>query len=338
MDAKEQLKNNILIQMKSHLNKTTLNILTDVLIKELLHVEITKMECLPSLDIDINQEIINLFMFTKGSKLSEKTVEYYMYTIKHFIDIIQKPLNKINSLDVEYYLSQISKNNSMKSLNNHRKNLSAFFTWMRKQKIILENPCENVEPFKEVVKPIDHMEPEEYELLKAGCKHSRDRALIEFLRSTALRVGEIPNIKVSDVDWKNGTILVYGEKGREYREVCIDSVAEQYLQIYLQDRNIRNLNYCNEPLFKSLKGKEKLSRSGIRSSLVSIAENANVQRRIYPHLFRKTTATQIVKRGGSINDAGDYLGHRDRTTAGRFYAYKGSEHIQNIFKKYIAIV
>lgn len=338
MELKEQIKNEIMLKMSVHLDENTMGILSDVLVNVLRDLEITKLETLPASSQDINEDILKLYMFTKGNKLSKKTVEYYMYTIKSFIDCVHKPLNKVSSMDIEYFLNYLSKDNCPKTLNNHRKNLSAFYSWMRKQKLILENPCETIEPFKEIIKPIDHMEPEEYELLKEGCKHSRDRALIEFLRCTALRVGEISNIRVSDVNWREGMILVYGEKGREYREVCLDSVTERYLRIYLKDREIIHPEYDNDYLFKTLNGKKPLSNAGIRSSLKLIANNVGLKRNIYPHLFRKTTATHIVKRGGTISDAGDYLGHRDRTTAGRYYAYKGSEHIKNIFNKYVATV
>ena len=59
---------------------------------------------------------------------------------------------------------------------------------------------------------------------------------------------------------------------------------------------------------------------------------------MYPHLFRKTTATNITKRGGSVHDAGEYIGHKDNSTAARFYTFVGKDHTEEIFKKYVAIV
>ena len=239
-------------------------------------------------------------------------------------------------MDVELFLDNIAKTNDAVSVNNHRRNLSAFYTWMRKSHIILENPCESVEPFKEITKPIDHMLPEEFEQLKSGCKHKRDRAMIEFLRCTAMRVGEVVNVKISDINRRDGKIQIYGNKNRTYRPVCLDSVAIKYIADYIFSRGL-NLN-SNEYLFTSIRGNVPLQIGGIRCAVIAIAKRANVDRRIYPHLFRKTTASNIVKRGGSMHDAGEYLGHKDRSTAGKHYAFISEEHTIDIFNKYDAAI
>lgn len=149
-------------------------------------------------------------------------------------------------------------------------------------------------------------------------------------------VGEITNVKISDINWKNGKIQIYGCKNRTYRSVGLDSIAIKYISDYILSRGL-TLN-SNEPLFTSLKKEnESLDVNGIRNSIVSISKRSNINRRIYPHLFRKTTATNIVKRGGSVHDAGEYLGHKDRTTAGQHYTYIDDDHTMEIFNKYVAI-
>lgn len=81
-----------------------------------------------------------------------------------------------------------------------------------------------------------------------------------------------------------------------------------------------------------------INRQSIRSSVYAIKKRAQMERRVYPHLFRKTTATNITKRGGSVHDAGEYIGHKDNSTAARFYTFVGKDHTEEIFKKYVAIV
>jgi site-specific recombinase XerD len=81
-----------------------------------------------------------------------------------------------------------------------------------------------------------------------------------------------------------------------------------------------------------------MSDEAVRASLKRIKNNAKIDRRIYPHLFRKTTATNIVKRGGSVHDAGEYLGHKYQSVTGKHYNYIGEEHTRNIFEKYVATV
>lgn len=337
-NIKEQLKNEIILEMRNHIDTVSLDILNSILNKTLSNVEIVKLETLPATIDNTNAEILKIFDWKKRPKLSQKTADYYVETVGKLIDFTNKSLLKMTSMDIEMFLDSLKSTNTTVSLNNNRRNLSAFFTWMRKSHFILENPCDAIEPYKEIHKPIDHMLPEEFEQLKSGCKHKRDRAMIEFMRSTAMRVGEIIQVKISDIDWRTGRIQIYGEKTRTYRTVCLDSVAIQYITEYIFSRNIA-LN-SNEYLFTSIKQKQNvpLTVGGIRSSIIAVKNRASIQRRVYPHLFRKTTASNVIKRGGSVHDAGEYLGHKERSTAGKYYAYIGEDHTVDIFNKYVATV
>lgn len=338
MTAKEQLKNNVLVKMRNHVNSQTMDILGEVLSGELAVVEVIAMETLPATIEDSNAYVWELFMLKKAPKLSEKTVKRYRDIVMRFIDHCHKSFLKVTSMDVELYLSAISRDNNETSLDGQRRCLSAFFTWMRKSHLIVENPCDAIEPYKTIEKPIDHMEPEEVEQLKTGCKNKRDRALIEFLRSTAVRVGEAEQVKVCDIDWRTGEVSVYGEKSRRYRTAFLDSVAIKYVTDWIKDRGIQFNS--KEALFTAIRGdKHKgINRKSIRSSVYAIKKRAQMERRVYPHLFRKTTATNVIRRGGSVHDAGEYLGHKERSTAGRFYTYMGKQHTVDIFNKYVASV
>ena len=338
MTVKENLRNNVLLQMKNHVDTITLNLLEDILTKVLAGVEVVEIETLPATKDDSNAYIWELFLLKKAPKLSEKTVKRYGDVLKHFSGYCHKPLVKVTGMDVELYLSEISKDNNETSLDGQRRCLSAFFTWMRKSHLIVENPCDGIEPYKTIEKPIDHMEPEEVEQLKTGCRTKRDRAMIEFLRSTAVRVGEAAQVRVCDIDFRTGEVCIYGEKSRRYRSACLDSVALKYVSDYIRSKNVSPGS--REYLFTAIRGNihSGLKRESIRGAISGIQKRAGMERRIYPHLFRKTTATNIIKRGGSVHDAGEYLGHKERSTAGRFYAYVGKEHTVEIFKKYVAIV
>lgn len=338
MNKIENAINNILITMKNHLDTRTLEILSVTLSKNLVNID--KEENLPATVDNTNEYIIDLFKTTKAPRLSKKTVDFYLNTIIRLIDSTNKRLTDITSLDIIVFLESIRKDNDIVSLNNQRRNISAFFTWLRKSHFILENPCDGVEPYKQIEKPIDHLEPEEFEQLKTGCKDTRDRALIEFLRSTAVRVGEIPNIHVSDVDWNKGFINILADKTKRHRIICLDSIALKYLRDYIEERCITC--HSHECLFVSNRTynniRKPMSCECIRSTLSKIRTNSELDKRIYPHLFRKTTATNIVKRGGSVHDAGEYLGHKDQSVTGRYYSYISQDHTIDIFKKYVATI
>lgn len=338
MTAKEKVKNDVLLGMESHVDKQTLVILERVLNQTLSGVEVSESETLPATTGDSNAYVWKLFMLRKAPKLSERTVQRYGDVLKHFTGYCNKSFFKVTSMDVEVYLNIISKDNCDTSLDGQRRCLSAFFTWMRKTHLITENPCDEIEPYKIIVKPIDHMEPEEVEQLKTGCKTKRDRAMIEFLRSTAVRVGEAAQIKVSDINWRTGEVSVYGEKSRRYRTTFLDSVAIKFMEEYINERGIPFNS--KEAIFTQDRGNKHkgLERESIRAAVYGIRDRAHMERRVYPHLFRKTTATNITRRGGSVQDAGDYIGHKDNSVTARFYAFKGKDHTEEIFRKYVAIV
>ncbi len=338
MNTKERVRNDILVGMKMYLDSCTMAILDAVIVKAVQNVEMTETTTLPATLDDTNQYIMNLFNTKKAPKLSPKTVAFYRSTLNEFMTLINKPLSKISQSDIEYYLLAKKPSNTNASLNNLRRNLSAFFTWMRKEKIISENPCDGIEAYVIIEKPIDHMEATDMEQLKNGCTHVRDRALIEFMRSTAMRRGEVPLVKICDIDFRSGKLVIFGEKTQKYRTVFLDDVAIHYIQEYLKYRGVTENS--REPLFTHLRGDKTkvLDVDGVYTSIKDIARRAGMDRRVYPHLFRKTTATNICKRGGSEDAAGEYLGHAPRNVTGRHYTYKGDRYIEQIFHNYVEAV
>ena len=338
MNTKERVRNDIMVGMRMHLDTCTMQILDAVIIKAIQNVEMSELETLPATIDNTNSYIMNLFATKKAPKLSKNTVSYYENTLNEFMALTNKPLNKVTESDIEFYLLSKRANNSNTSLNNLRRNLSAFFTWMRKEKIISENPCDGIEAYNIVEKPIDHMDAPEVEQLKNGCKYKRDRALIEFMRSTAMRKGEIPLVRINDIDFRSGKLVIFAEKTQKYRTVFLDDVALHYIQEYLKERGVAENS--REPLFTHIRGDRTrmLEADGIYASIKDIAERAGMDRRVYPHLFRKTTATNICKRGGSEDEAGEYLGHAKKNVTGKHYTFKGDKYVEQIFHNYVEAV
>ncbi len=336
MDKKTEIIDFITSEMKNHTDSQTCSILHDVLVKAMYNIEIKEMQTEIATSIEVNDRIIQMFRIKKADKLADGTIEQYVRHITQLVNEINKPLTSMTECDIEYFLFNYkNRGNSNCSVNNCRRYLSAFFTWMRKSKLMTENPVENIDSYKQTLKPIEHLEPEQWEQFKSGCLKTRDRALIEFLRCTAMRDGEIPKVKISDIDWCEGKINIYGQKSDKYRVVCIDRIAKDYLTRYLKERNVEIDS--NEPLFIS-RNNTALTKSGIYASIKKIAKRANMKVNVYPHLLRKTTATNIIKRGGNEDEVSGYLGHSERHTAGRYYIYKGEDYIVDIFKKRISAV
>lgn len=337
MTRKEQVKNNILISMKMHLDSNTFSILESVLVKEFYNIEISDMETLPATNEMSNEYIWELYDTMKGSKLSKQTIDMYKLTLFELLQYTGKSILHLEQNDVEYYLGQKQKEgNKPVTLNNKIRFLCTVFNWLRKRQIISANPAECIEPYTEIEKPIDHLEPYEVEQLKKGCKHKRDRALMEWLRCTATRGGEMPIININQIDWQTGKITIYGQKGHAYRPVCLDNIAIGYIREYLDERG--ETITSNNPLFTHLHNTKPLQRGGICTSLKAIARRAGVQHNVYTHLFRKTVATQIVRRGGSDSDAGEYLGHKPMGVTGRHYIYRSEDRVVKIFDNFVKAV
>ncbi len=265
-------------------------------------------------------------------------------TIKRFIAFAGKSLLNITDMDVDVYLNAYAgKGVCEATVNNERRNLSAFFTWMRQSHLITENPVENVEKLSEIEKPIDYLQDWEMEALRDACKVRgnnqeeyreclRDRALLEFLRSTAVRVGECVTLNQTDVDWQKGEVLVFGHKTKAYRRACLDDVAKYHLKKYIDSRDD-----SNEALFVALKGKHgRLHKAGVEYILREIAKRSTLTRRVYPHLLRKTTATNMVSKGCPRELAAFYLGHKNGNTKtlNKHYAATDPAQIIRAFRQY----
>lgn len=153
-----------------------------------------------------------------------------------------------------------------------------------------------------------------------------------------MRRGEVPLVKISDIDFRSGKLTIFGAKTQKYRTVFLDDVAIHYVQEYLKDRGVTEGS--REPLFTHMRGDKTkvLEVDGVYASIKDIAKRAGMDRRIYPHLFRKTTATNICKRGGSVDAAGEYLGHAPRNVTDRHYTYRGEKYVEQIFHNYVEAV
>lgn len=338
MTKKDIFRDEILLKAKNHLDVTQLSILESILNEALYSVDLVDVSpTVPAAIDNTNSYILSLYELKRGLSLSPETMKCYMITAKDFIHYVDKPLTQITTDDVEYFFSMKKKEGCKNStLNNLKRNLNSLFNWMEKNNFINENPTEKIPSFKEVLKPVDHMTALEFDLLKTGCKTKRDRAMIEMFRCTAMRKGEFPSVRINQIDWKTGKILIYGEKGSAYRTVMLDDIALKYLSDYIKEE--RNLPFdSSEPLFTNSRGdrSKPLSKHGIYMAIKRLAEKSDLDKNVYPHLFRKTTGSNIIQRGGTSDDVSAYLGHKPQGVAKRHYIHMSEQYSEKIFSNYV---
>lgn len=208
---KMQLKDKILVSMKRYLNIELIQILDNILTQEFVKVNIEEITTLPAETRDSidkqNREVIELFLYKKRC-LKKGTKENYMRAIKKLITLVNKPLVKIDDLDIYNYLQwyenrnlhTTGKKNQNSTVNNERLYLSGFFSWMRKEKLRSDNPVESTEKKKVIRKPIDYFRSDDIAKLRDACVDERERAIIEVFRSTGARVGEVVSIMKDNID------------------------------------------------------------------------------------------------------------------------------------------
>lgn len=342
-NVKTNVINNIMLQMSAYMERATLDILQKALEEQFVFLNMEQITTLPA-EIDRSTEEKNRYLVelfkVKKRNLSKRTMEQYMRAVTSLITVIDKPLTDIDEVDIDYYLRWYEqrnvKNNKGKNqastCNNERRFLSAFFTWLRKEKFVAGNPVEAIEPFRETRKPIDYFRPVQMEELREGCRTARERALIEVLRSTGARVGEITEINVADVDWQTGDILIQGEKGGRYRTIYLDEPARYYLQKYIAERTDGS-----EALFVACRAPYgRLHNSGIRASLKQIAKRAGMQCRVYPHKLRKTLGMSLKNSGVDLGCIQEILGHGNPGVTARYYAESTPDTLRSVRKRVAA--
>ena len=227
------------------------------------------------------------------------------------VDYINKRIPDITSFDLRFYLAMYKENRkiSNRTLENMRKTLSSFFTWLHDEGLIPYNPAKSLAKIKYekiVKKPFTAIDREK---IKNACTSIRDLALTEFLYATGLRVSEVSSLNIDDIDFILREGIVIG-KGSKERRFYMSEVCSLYLKKYLQSRTD-----TNPALFVSTKAPfNRLKKEGIEVSVRKIGTLAKVEN-VHPHRFRRTLATDLVKKNVPIQDVAEILGHSDlRTT------------------------
>ena len=338
--VKAQIINNVIVSMTYYLNPDVLEMLERVLAKNLVDVAIERINTLPmemkdSIDSQ-NGYILQLFLYKK-KKLQDGTKYGYVSAIKRLVTLVYKPLTDMEESDIYYYLdwyenrnvSITGKKNQARTINNERRFLSAFFTWMRKEKLIGSNPVEAIEPLKVTKKPIDYFTPEEMASLKDGCESLRERAVIEVLRSTGARVGEIVGITIDLINWETGDVMILGEKGTRYRTLYLDPDAIHHFRKYLNSRTDNN-----PAIFvSSKKPHQALSTCAIRGIVKEVTQRAGITSRAYPHKMRKTLGMELKNKGVDIGTIQEIMGHADSKVTSLYYAQSTPDTLRVIRNK-----
>ena len=318
--------------MKPFLDKNQIFELDNSLKKILKNFELIKInENLTINESQENQELLKSFLAAKEIEgCSERTLAYYNSTIIKMLDSLNLRIESITTEDLRNYLADYKNNsNSSKStIDNIRRVLSSFFSWLEDEDYILKNPVRRIHKIKtkKVVKEI--ISDENFEILRDNCNNIRDLAMIELLASTGIRVGELVNLNIDDVLFNERECIVLG-KGDTERVVYFDAKTKIHLQKYLESRKDKN-----PALFVSFKKPYKrLGINGVERRIRELGQGANIKK-VHPHKFRRTMATNPIDKGMPIEQVQRLLGHVQIDTTMQ-YAMVNQNNVKISHRKFI---
>ena len=279
-----------------------------------------------------NDKFIDKFLSAKEVEgCSIKTIEYYKNIILKMTTTIEKSIKYITTEDLRKYLSNYKEknNSSLITIDNMRRIFSSFFAWLEDENYIVKSPARRIHKVKTEKVLKGTYTDENIEQMRDLCKNNiRNLSLIELLLSTGMRVGELVNLNISDVNFENRSCIVLG-KGNKQREVYFDAKTKIHLQDYLKTRSDNEM-----ALFVSRnKPHQRLSISGVELIIRNIGKNTNIEK-AYPHKFRRTLATMAIDKGMPIEQVQKLLGHVKIETT-MHYAMVNQNNVKISHRKYI---
>lgn len=319
-------------KMMQFLNNEQLKILSQVLEHVLYKKEVVVVD---EATVNLEEENKNLLQqFIAAKKVegcSDKTINYYKVTLEQMQKKMNKAIKQYTTEDIREYLANYQSNSraGKVTIDNIRRIISSFFSWLEAENYILKSPARRIHKIRTGNTVKETYTDEELEQMRDHCEVIRDLAIIDMLASTGMRVGELVNLKISDVDFNTRECVVLG-KGDKERRVYFDARTKIHLKKYLEQRN----DQC-EALFVTLnKPYNRLNISGVEIRLREIGRKLNIAK-VHPHKFRRTLATRAIDKGMPIEQVQVLLGHTKIDTTLQ-YAMVSQKNVKLAHQKYIS--
>ena len=327
---KQELITEVMQHMLPYLDNAQMMQLRKAMEQALYHYEITNAAFKP--EEDDSNDLIAMFLAAKRIEgCSEKTLKYYQTTIDAMALSLGKNVRHILTEDLREYLTEYQSRNqsSRVTIDNIRRILSSFFSWLEDEDHIIKSPVRRIHKVKTASSIKETYSDEELEKMRDSCEELRDLAMIVMLASTGMRVGEMVLLNRTDINFAERECVVFG-KGNKERIVYFNARAKLHLQEYLDSRT------DDDPaLFVSLRAPHKrIQIGGIEHRLREMGKRLNIPK-VHPHKFRRTLATMAIDKGMPIEQLQRLLGHQRIDTTLRYAMVKQS-NVKTAHKKYIS--
>lgn len=329
---KNQLISEITRQMLPHLDNAQMERLQEVLRHTLWSVQVIVSEGgIQPPDRETNAELLDMFLSAKRVEgCSEKTLRYYETSIRRLFVAVDCHVTHMQTDDLRTYLSDYQQQTqcSKGNIDNIRRIMSSFFTWLEDENYILKSPVRRIHKIRSNQTVKETYTDEALETMRDQCGCLRDLAMIDLLASTGMRVGELVHLNRDDIDFENRECVVFG-KGSKERPVYFDARTKIHLRNYLDSRTDGN-----PALFASLHSPyNRLEISGVEVRLRKLGRRLGITK-VHPHKFRRTLATRAIDKGMPIEQVQQLLGHAKIDTTMQ-YAMVNQNNVKISHRKFI---
>lgn len=330
----EIIVNNILNAMVNTLTTDQSETLKNILFINLhgYTIQAESTEIIP-INVDTNETKIKMFVLSKKTiNRQDNTLKQYVNEIRNLITFLGKNIEDITTMDIRYYCGYMREKRKIKmsTMQTRLHYLNSFWEFLVSEELVHNNPVRKIgliKVEKTIKKPFT---TDEMESLRNNCKNIRDRALVEFLYSTGVRVSELVSLNISDINITKQELIVFG-KGCKERKSYLTDAAKYYLQPYLESR--KEPYNSDAPLFVTLdRTHKRLTVAGVQYMLRQLGKRAGVKN-THPHRFRRTIATDLLNRSMRIEEVKEFLGHEKIDTT-LLYCTISQESVRSSHKKY----
>ncbi len=329
-DMKEKLITEIIQAMLPHLDNAKLLRLKQTLEQTLSRYDVNEVD--GSVEEGNDRDLIEKFISAKRIEgCSEKSLKYYRATIEALVSAVGKNVKSVLTEDLRKYLTEYQNKHqsSRVTIDNIRRILSSFFSWLEDEDYIIKSPVRRIHKVKTTKNVKDTFSDEELEKMRDSSDELRDLAMIDLLSSTGMRVGEMVLLNRVDINFSERECVVLG-KGSKERIVYFDAKAKLHLQQYLDSRTDDN-----PALFVSLRAPyERIKIGGIEHRFREMGKRLNIHK-VHPHKFRRTLATLAIDKGMPIEQLQQLLGHQ-RIDTTLHYAMVKQSNVKAAHRKYIS--
>lgn len=330
----EKDRNDFIKAVQLHLinvvDSDTVSAIVDAISYELKDYDIVKKTTEIVVYDDDNNKILKSFLsclIVEGK--SKKTINQYKCSIKRLFDFCgNKRYDKITAFDIRAWLAKCKlggvKNVTLCNLKNY---ITPFFAWMFNEGMIEKNPCSTIRPIKVPIEEKEAFSSVEIDTIRSNCANDFERALIEFLYASGMRIEEVSDVKLENIDFNALVVNVKGGKGDKDRTTFINPVARKYITKYLESNK-----HTSEYLFTSRLG-DKYTACGLRRVTTKLTKRCGF--RVHPHRFRRTLASDLAKKGMQIQEIQKLLGHTSIETTKKYIDTR-MEKVEASYRQYVA--